>query len=388
MVKDEPSTLSDRDALRLDIVDDGAGLDALEDDWRALSARACNASVFLSWPWHRTWWDVFGTPGTRLHVLTVRDGTRLVGLLPLYRSGVGRFATLRLLGTGERHDDEVVTEYGDVLASERDAVRVGDAVVRHLASFARWRRVVLPCLLEDAVLVRAVRRRASLERVERAAGLRYRVRLDDGEAGHLARLGASRARRVARARRALARDGGLDVEPLGDVRELDGAFRDLAELNHERQTSLGRKSAFASVRFRRFHRALGERLHPVGAFDIVRFRLGHRLLAALYCLDDASGRHYYQSGFATREANRFMPLTAAHLVEMQRAREAGHRWYDLMRGRPPCYKDAFGCETTPMLDLILYRTGAARGAAARGHALRRRLRALLDGAVAVRRRDR
>ena len=32
--------------------------------------------------------------------------------------------------------------------------------------------------------------------------------------------------------------------------------------------------------------------------------------------------------------------------------------------------------------------GAARDAAVRGHALRRRLRALLDGAVAVRRRDR
>ena len=366
------------DDLVLEVITDEAGLDALEGDWRDLSARARNDSVFLSWTWHRTWWEVFGARAGRLHVVTVRDGPRLVGLLPLYWCRTGGVRTLRLVGTGEASADEVATEYGDVLARPEHAARVGDAVVAHLASFAAWRRVVLPCLLDDAVLVAACRRSDALARIERPAGLRYRVDLGSGEAAHLARLGASRARRVARARRALSRDGGLLAEPVTDVRALDGAFRDLADLNHERQTAAGRKSVFASTRFRRFHRALGERLHPEGALDIVRFRLGPRLLAALYCLDDASGRHYYQSGFASREANRYMPLTAAHLAEMQRAREAGHRWYDLMRGHPPCYKDAFGCETTPMLDLSLYRSPLERDAARAVRALRATARTVLD----------
>ena len=370
-MKEESVSPDEAGDLALDVITDMAGFDALEDEWRALSARARNGSVFLSWTWHRTWWAVFGLPTDRLHLVTVRDGERLIGLLPLYRRGVGTGRALRLVGTGESRADEVATEYGDVLSSAAHAVRVGDAIVAHLASFADWHRVVLPCLLDDASLVAACRRRESLVRVEWPAGLRYRVALGDGESAHLARLGASRARRIGRARRALARDGGLVVAPVDDVGELDGAFRDLGDLNHERQVSLGREGVFASARFRRFHRELGVRLHPEGALDIVRFRLGPRLLAALYCLDDASGRHYYQSGFAAREANRYMPLTVAHFVEMQRAREAGHRWYDLMRGHPPCYKDAFDCETTPMIDLTLYRSSLVRDVALRWRAGRR-----------------
>jgi len=373
-VKDETGTSSGTATLDVGVVADETGLDALADEWRALGARACNGSVFLSWEWHRTWWDVFGGSGARLHVVTVRERGALIGLLPLYRHGAGPTATLRLSGSGEASADEVVTEYGDVLASAAHAVRVGDAVIGHLATFDGWRRVVLPCLLDDALIVAACRRRTGLARLECSAGVRYRIRLDDGEAGYLERVGASRARRIARARRALERDGGLRVEPTVDAADLAVAFADLATLNDERQRALGRRGVFLAERFRRFHDVLGARLYSRDALDVVRFRLGSRLLAALYCLDDASGRHYYQSGFVGEGANRYLTLTIAHLAEMRRARDAGHRWYDLMRGHPPCYKDAFGCETTPMLDLALYRTPPEREIALRWRGLRRAVR--------------
>jgi len=358
-------------SLRLQVIDDPVDLESLVDEWRTLLDLAGNASIFLSPDWHLTWWQVFASPGDRLHVVTVRDDERLIGILPLYRDWrLGRGATLRLIGTGESEDDEVASEYGDVLVLADQATAVGDAMIVHLATFDDWRRVVLPCLLESAVIVAAARRHATLDWLEREAGLRYRVDLEQGEEGHLALIGKSRARRIARSRRAVERDGGLVAVSAKDGTSLDAAFRDLAELNHERQSALGRKSVFASARFRRFHHALGQRLYAQGALDIVRYRLGTRLIAALYCFDDASGRHYYQSGFAARDANRYMPLTVAHFSEMERARAAGHRWYDLMRGRPPCYKDDFGCETSPMLELVLYRTPLDRVLASRGRRAR------------------
>ena len=381
----------ERTALRVEVIDEEGGLAALADDWRALLGHACNASVFLSWEWHRTWWEVFGERGERLHLVTVREGAALVGLLPLYRArtGLSGLVTLRLLGTGEAEADEVATEYGDVLASAARAPAVADAVVEHLAAFDGWDRVVVPCVLEDALLLAACRRRGALARLEEPAGLRYRVALESGEAGHMDRLGPSRAKRIARSRRALERDGGLVVEPIVESMtpaspcatahgvRFEAALRELAALNHERQTSRARKSVFASERFRRFHATLGPRLLPGRSVDIVRYRLGTRSLAVLYCFHDAASTHYYQSGFALSGANRYMPLTVAHLIEMQRAREAGRRWYDLMRGRPPCYKDELGCETTPMFDLALYRTEAARDTARRWRRLRRRAGATL-----------
>ena len=362
-----------RSALELRVVDDVRGFDALEEEWRALLARVDGASVFLSWEWHRTWWAVFGdAAGARLHLVTVREGDALLGVLPLWRTppSLAGAAALRLIGTGEAEIDEVATEYADVLAEPARARTVADRLIAHLATFERWDRVTLPCVLEGSVLLEAARRH-DLPRLESAAGARYRVALENGERAHLARLGPSRARRIERSRRALVRDGGLRVVPTVTPAELDDAFAELAALNRERQGARQRKSAFASERFVRFHRELAARLLPEGRVDIVRYRLGSRPLAALHCFRDRTGSHYYQSGFASADANRYMPLTIAHLDEMRRAREAGRRWYDLMRGHPPCYKDEFGCETTPMLDLTLFRSHAALALARRWRALRR-----------------
>lgn len=135
----------------------------------------------------------------------------------------------------------------------------------------------------------------------------------------------------------------------------DQAFHELGELNHERQAHMRRKSVFASPRFRQFHQTLCKRLHDTGAADIVRFHIGARLLAVLYCFYDTDTCHYYQSGFTRKDSNRFMPLTLAHLMEMQRSRDAGKRYYDFMRGEPPTYKEEFDCETSALLNVAMYR---------------------------------
>ena len=62
---------------------------------------------------------------------------------------------------------------------------------------------------------------------------------------------------------------------------------------------------------------------------------------------------------------------------MRLAREEGYRWYDLMRGEPPCYKDDFGCETTPMANVLLFASGAERHAEALRRAARSRASAAL-----------
>lgn len=344
--------------LRREIVTDSADFKALAADWAGLQQRSEGSSVFMRWEWHYTWWQVYAGRQDHLHIITWRRDGELVGLLPVYRhvcSIVPGRACLRLLGTGEPAIDEVATEYGDLLADASVAVEIVSLAADYLQQFHGWTHIEMTCLLEDSLLHRALLAGGKSHARVRSAGLRYRLSLDAAESDYLDGLGASRARRIRRSQRAAGKDGGLVLSSIRTPDCFDDAFRELAELNHERQSHKNRKSVFASERFRQFHRQLCRQLFAENAADIVRFHVGTRLLAVLYCYYDAGTCYYYQSGFTRKDSNRYMPLTLAHLMEMQRSREAGRQYYDFMRGEPPTYKEEFNCDTSTMVDVSVYR---------------------------------
>lgn len=211
-------------------------------------------------------------------------------------------------------------------------------------------------MLDDALLRQAYNRRDDIHKIERKVGFRYRVDLSHDEPAHMEKKSKSRQKRLERSRRALEKDGGLEQLSVNSTVELDRAFKQLTELNHERQANKMRKSVFASEKFRTFHRQLADRIFDLNAVDIHQFKLGTKLLAVLYCFYDENTCYYYQSGFSKREANRYMPLTFAHLAEIERNRSKQRNYYDLMRAEPPSYKEDFGCEATPMVTAFIFCT--------------------------------
>ncbi|MGQ7843205.1 GNAT family N-acetyltransferase [Granulosicoccus sp. 3-233] len=345
-------------SLDRDVVTDDAAFRDLAVDWNHLLGRSPGGSVFMRWEWHYTWWQVYAGRHDHLHIITWRRNGELVGLLPLYRQACGIVpgrTCLRLTGTGELAIDEVATEYGDLLVDSGLQAEVCSLASEYLLQFNGWIHIEMPCLLEGSLLHQVLVAGGRSHLRVRSAGLRYRLPLLEDEAGYLDSLGASRAKRIRRSQKAAARDGGIAVTTITSAACFDTAFRELAELNHERQAHKRRKSVFASARFQAFHRQLSRQLFAEGAVDIVRFHLGARLLAVLYCYYDEVTCHYYQSGFTRKDSNRYMPLTLAHLMEMQRNREADRKYYDFMRGEAPTYKEEFNCETSAMVNVSVYR---------------------------------
>ncbi|MFK7854050.1 MAG: GNAT family N-acetyltransferase [Granulosicoccus sp.] len=371
--------LHDSDEPVQAIIHDNGEFESLAEEWADLLNRSKSACVFMRWEWHYTWWQVFAGNRDVLHIVTWRQQGRLVGLLPLYLSkslftGSG---CLRFLGTGELQIDEVATEYCDLLADENVEDQVAHLAGHYLGSFSAWNCVELYCMVDTALLLNILIAREDIFSLERSVGQRYRIPLNSNESCYLDGLASSRSKRIRRSQRAGNRDGGICAVPISSISDFDRAFRELAELNHERQAHKQRKSVFASSRFRHFHYELCLRLHDSGAANIIRFQLNSRLIAVLYCFYDEQSCHYYQSGFARKDANKYMPLTLAHLIEMQRNRDAGRSYYDLMRGKPPCYKDEFGCETTPMGSLSLYKSSTRRALAVHYRALRAKVAELV-----------
>lgn len=327
----------------------------MADEWRAFAATG-SACFFMSWEWHYTWWQVYSARTDRLYILRITHGDTLVGLLPMYarRHGLSVSRTLMFLGTGEAREDEVATEYLDIIAHPEYRSSVADVALNWLADCTEWGFVELRYLLDDALLINAYRHRSDLHVHERSVGFRYRIDLADDEQAHMAKFSDSRRKRIERSRRALVKDGGLEQLSVTSSTELNRAFGQLAELNHERQSDKARKSVFSSPKFMDFHQRLVARVFDAGKVNIHQFTLGPSLLAAVYCFYDEHTCYYYQSGFSKRAANRYMPLTFAHLAEAQRNRESGRGYYDLMRAEPPSYKEDFGCECTPMVNTYIF----------------------------------
>ncbi len=88
--------------VRLQIIKDAAGFDRLENEWNHLAHRS-NSSVYQSFAWQNQWWYRF-EGNNELRVIAFRDGSKLVGLAPMYLCREKNFGLpgrriLQLIGT-------------------------------------------------------------------------------------------------------------------------------------------------------------------------------------------------------------------------------------------------------------------------------------------------
>jgi len=342
--------------LEVTCVVDDAGFATLRSKWDELHTQAESSSVFMSWAWHYTWWGLFAGPNDKLCILCVTDNDDTIAILPLYirKNGWARTRRLMFTGTGEAEVDEGATEYLDIIANDAQAMPAMKAAMEWMKANHTGLRFDFRQLLDDSVIVQALNTQdLGWDVKQKAIGQRYRIDLHQ-QTDEIP-MDPARHKRVKRSLRAVEREGGLQQTSLSQESEIEAALTEVANFSDQRQQQVGRhKSAFASERFNQFHQAVLPLLFETKSADIQRFTMAGDPLAVLYCFYDEHSCHYYQSGFLKSAANKYMPLTVAHLMEIDRNRGASRRYYDFMRGEMDSYKKDFSCETTPMLNIVCY----------------------------------
>lgn len=348
-------------AIQVQCVSDVAEFAELRTEWDQLHSQCEHAAVFMTWAWHHTWWSIFGE-GNELAILCARSNGELVGLMPLYirRFSWPKASRVMFIGSGEGEADEVASEYLDALAAPGHKTTAVSPMLDWLNEHCADMCFQFQQLLEDANLVQALEDNNNDWVLEtKKVGFRYRLDLET-ETSDIP-MNQSRLKRVKRSLRAVERDGGFTQTSVFDIQHINDVLKNVSELSDQRQQHAKRvKSAFSSERFNRFHRRVLPLLYQLDGADVHHFYLDDELAAALYCFYDDTSCHYYQSGFVQSMANRYMPLTVAHLMEIQRNREQGRRYYDFMRGDADSYKSEFNCETTAMVNIVRFPTQGYR----------------------------
>jgi CelD/BcsL family acetyltransferase involved in cellulose biosynthesis len=335
--------------LRRRILTDACELEGLAPAWRRLLGRAVHAEPVRTPLWLLAWWRQFGEhDGRELRAIAIEEGGELLGLVPLaLRGGAHRRAIpvrrMELVGTGEDEADEIASDYVGGLAArgrEEDVARlVADALLG--GSLGEWDELRLPARsCEDPLVSRlaeALHARGIAAVVTRSGESPF-VALPRTWGAYLRELDSARRYVVTRSLRELDRwagNGAWKLRTAVTAADLDEGRRVLQDLHAERWTAAGRRGAFASARFTRFHDEVMPRLwagEDGAALDLLWLVVRGEPIAASYNIVFGNKVYFYQSGRRMDVPKNLRPGIAMHALAIQRSIEAGRREYDFLQG--------------------------------------------------------
>lgn len=312
--------------MRTEILRDGAALAAIGPAWRALYERCPDASPFQSPDWLLPWWSVFAPGEPRVAAVSAAD--RLVALAPVYLEE----ASGRLLPIGISLSDDT-----DVLV-DPDAPEAGDRLVAALSGEADWTSWSLEDLAEGAAGLRLPVPEGC---AETAGPQSARPALPiggarDGDGLPLA-IPADRRRKIRRARRLLAAQGGGTVDWSPEPEAFLGA---LIRLHGARWSSRGEDGILSEAPVVGFHRAALPGLVAAGIARTALLRVEGKPVAAYYGLCRGERALAYVGGFDPAFAA-ISPGALLVAEAIRRAADDGAGTFDFLRGQE-AYKYAWG----------------------------------------------
>jgi len=380
--------------IQCSVVEHASQLEELRSEWTALLARSSTNEPTLAPEWALTWWRVFGgLDGRELKTALFREDGRLVGMAPLLKRryfypGKLPFQRLEPLGTGEDLEDEVCSDYANVISEKGAEDRVARALAQTLAigKFGNWDELLLPMANGEAPcvqsLIAAFGSQGFDARADEAGASPY-IPLPRTWEQYLEALSSDDRYYLARSMREFDKwaGGEVEVKHATSRADLEIGKKILIELHRERWSAEGKQGVFASSHFSAFHEALLPQLLDAGALELMWVSVRGAPIAALYNIAWNGKIYCYQSGRTLDVPRNVRPGVIAHVYAIRRAIETGRSEYDFMAGTSQ-FKRKLALAYKPLVrvravrkSLIEYVRVFAESAAAATRTLRKRHRA-------------
>ena len=308
---------------------------SLESSWNKLYGELDNATLFNSWDWLYTWWEVYAECDLRdLFIFCFYDQNELVGVAPFqierkYPHTYVQGRTLRFLASGECLKDNVATPFVDLMALPGYETAVVEGVEAALLEYRnRWDFAEFDFLLDDSLVFQCFKSNSSILKQQYTNGFRYEVPKVDDLESYLETLARRWRKDFKKKDRILNKDGQLSIRE-STLDNMNDSMDLLQDMHRDRWQARASFLVFESEHFDTFHRKILERLIPQGKAYIRTLYLNDEPLSCYYAFEDKHQVHYYQSAFYSKNANRYMPLFYLVCTEIGKALQQGKR-YDFM----------------------------------------------------------
>jgi CelD/BcsL family acetyltransferase involved in cellulose biosynthesis len=303
----------------------------LENEWNALLRAASADCVFLTHEWLSTWWKHLGE-NRRLHIITVRDGNRLVGILPLAikSAQIARMMprALEFLGSGV-----IGSDYLDAII-DRDCEReVAAAFADHLHQrglMLQLSQVRAGSCIASAVLQDLQRRSWTVSETKLNVCPYIDLTGHTWES-YLATIGPNVRKNINRYLRNLPKTFDMRVDCVRTPDEAQKALAIAMELHRKRWEAPGTSEAFHSGPIVAFHREFVQVAADRGWLRLLLLWLDGTPTAALYGLRYGPVFYFYQSGFDPAYSKHSVGVATMGLA-IKTAIEEGAAEYDFLHG--------------------------------------------------------
>ena len=352
------------EALTVQLIDSVEGFQSLQKDWDALYDNCERNSIFCSWDWMFTWWEVFQDQYDReLFILGVYQDTRLVGIAPFQISTVPfpksliQGKTLLFIGNGEAFDDAIISMYQDLIVLPEFESKMIRVISDYLIEYSnKWNFSDFEFLLNDALILKCFDRASNHAKDIACYKMQYGVRfsipkMEDFES-YKAQMGGRWRKMLIKRGNKLSRNGEVTTVGIESLDCIKPALAKLVKLSRSRWENKNEQCVFNSTRFIEFHEKVMMRLVPKKKADIKILQLDGEALASYYTFMDKGVIHYYQSGFDSKFGNRYSPLFLLICNEIGEAIE-NNKIFDFMfsEEKNSYKKEQYSCQYEPMYRL-------------------------------------
>jgi CelD/BcsL family acetyltransferase involved in cellulose biosynthesis len=336
----------------------------LRDEWNALNDISEKGTLFSSWEWLFSWWEIYQNDAQRkLYILCYREQGVLHGIAPFQildypKKQFPCSKQLIFLGTGETDGGLVLTEYLDLIVTPTKETDVINAFSNTLMQEQRhWQGALFKQLLPGSLLSNLFAgQRLSISIKNQTNGFRTLIDLPDTYKNYLMSLRKKKRNNITRMLTRLESEQDFTIDTIRADLDIDVAITELAELNRERRGQLEQPSAFHQANFEAFHRLVVKRLLPLNKVELRILRIEEKAVAALYSLIDGDTMHAYQSGFEAELGHRYALLTMMITSEISNCIDHPKlkRFNFMYSADENSYKLRYSAYTEPMLDISFF----------------------------------
>ena len=319
-----------------------ADLERLTGEWEQLLDEADCRWPFLHPSWLRVWWTESAPPGRPL-ILSVREGERLAGVVPLILDD----SQLSLAG------DSSICDYMDLVTCADERLAILDAVLSWTVALS-WQEFVLWGIRADSPTIPALQSLAGQHSlalsIEREA-VSPRISLPETWEQYLEGLSKKDRHELRRKmRRFFEVSRETESYSLSAPDAVGAAIDDFVRLH---RISRQDKAEFMTPAMERFFRRMAMTLSEENMVRLFFLELDRRRVASVLAFDCGDELWLYNSGYDPAFASVSVGLVSKALI-LRQAIEEGKHCYDLLRGTES-YKYDLGAR-----DLEIFRCTLSR----------------------------
>jgi CelD/BcsL family acetyltransferase involved in cellulose biosynthesis len=337
---------------------------ALQAEWNDLNNGSEKGTVFSSWEWLFTWWEIYQSDASRaLYILIYRENRKLHGIAPFQilnhpKKHFPCSKQLILLGTGETDGALVLTEYLDLIIAPGKEAEVINAFSNTLIQAQRhWQGALFKQLIAGSHLSALFADQGlSIDTKVLPNGFRTLIDLPGTYKEYLMSLRKKKRNNITRMLTRLESEQVFAIDSIRSGLDIDTAMIELADLNRDRRGQLEQPSAFHQPNFEAFHRLVVKRLLPLNKVELRILSINGKAVAGLYSLIDGDTMHAYQSGFEAELGHRYSLLTMMITSEISNCIDHPDlkRFNFMYSADEHSYKLRYSAYTEPMQDISFF----------------------------------